>query len=70
MHGGVTRQKQTDTEGLKVPVVYESSPYYAGTGTNDSQYFWSPRQEVGAQPPKHVTPAAIEQQSLRPTIFP
>jgi X-Pro dipeptidyl-peptidase len=68
MHVGVTRQKQTDTEGLKVPVVYESSPYYAGTGTNDSQYFWSPRQEVGAQPPKHVTPTAIEQQSLRPTI--
>ena len=68
MHVDVTRQKQTDTDGLKVPVVYESSPYYAGTGTNDSQYFWSPRQEVGAQPPKHVTPAAIDQQSLRPTI--
>ena len=68
MHVDVTRQKQTDAEGLKVPVVYESSPYYAGTGTNDAQYFWSPRHEVGAQPPKHVTPAAIEQQSLRPTI--
>ena len=68
MHVDVTRQKQTDTEGLKVPVVYESSPYYAGTGTNDAEYFWSPRQEIGAQPPKHVTPTAIEQQSLRPTI--
>ncbi len=68
MHVDVTRQKQTDTEGLKVPVVYESSPYYAGTGTTDSQYFWSPRHEVGAQPPQHVTPAAIEQQNLRPTI--
>jgi len=68
MHVDVTRQKQTDTEGLKVPVVYESSPYYAGTGTNEAQYFWSPRQEISAQPPKHVTPAAIEQQSRRPTI--
>ncbi len=68
MHVDVTRQKQTDTEGLKVPVVYESSPYYAGTGTNDAQYFWSLRHEIGAQPPRHVTPAAIEQQSLRPTI--
>ena len=24
----VTRQRQTETEGLKVPVIYESSPYY------------------------------------------
>src|SRR5215207_2147570 len=31
MHVDVTRPRQTDTEGLKVPVVYESSPYYAGT---------------------------------------
>ena len=68
MHVDVTRQKQTDSEGLKVPVVYESSPYYAGTGTNESKFFWSARQEIGAQPPKHVTPPAIEQQSLRPTI--
>ena len=68
MHVDVTRQKQTDTEGLKVPVVYESSPYYAGTGTNDAQYFWSPRHDLGAEPPKHVTPKAIEQQSLRPVI--
>ena len=27
----VTRPRQTDTEGLKVPVIYESSPYFAGT---------------------------------------
>jgi len=68
MHVDVTRQKQTETEGLKVPVVYESSPYYAGTGTNEPQFFWSPRHEIGATPPKHVTPPPIAQQSLRPTI--
>ena len=27
----VTRPGQTETEGLKVPVIYESSPYFAGT---------------------------------------
>ena len=33
----VTRPQQTDTEGLKVPVLYESSPYFAGTsGTASS----------------------------------
>ena len=68
MHVDVTRQKQTDTEGLKVPVVYESSPYYAGTGTNEPQFFWSPRQELGVSPPKHITPEPIAQQSLRPVI--
>ncbi len=68
MHVDVTRPKQTDTEGLKVPVVYETSPYYCGTGTNDPQFFWSPRQELGATPPKHVTPKPIPQQKHRPTI--
>ncbi|MEO7086719.1 MAG: hypothetical protein ABI442_17010, partial [Gemmatimonadaceae bacterium] len=31
VHVDVTRPRQTDTEGLKVPVIYGSSPYYAGT---------------------------------------
>ena len=31
MHAAVTRPRQTDTEGLKVAVVYESSPYFSGT---------------------------------------
>jgi X-Pro dipeptidyl-peptidase len=45
----VTRQKQTDTEGLKVPVIYESSPYFAGTA-NDRDAFWNVNQELGAVP--------------------
>lgn len=32
----VTRPRQTETEGLKVPVLYESSPYFAGTSGNAS----------------------------------
>ncbi len=68
MHVSVTRQKQTDTEGLKVPAVYESSPYYSGTGSTDKEHFWSPRQELGADPPKHLMPLPIEQESHRPSI--
>lgn len=34
MHVDVTRPGQTETEGLKLPVVYASSPYYAGTADN------------------------------------
>ena len=49
MHVSVTRQRQTDTEGLKVPVIYGTSPYYSGVSFNE--YFWDIRHEVGANPP-------------------
>ncbi len=68
MHVSVTRQQQTDTENLKVPVIYQSSPYYSGTGSNDRKYFWSPLQQLGDKPPKHDHPPEIDQQSLRPVL--
>jgi X-Pro dipeptidyl-peptidase len=49
LHVDVWRPQQTDTEGLKVPVIYETSPYFAGT--DDKAPFWNPDHEVGAQPP-------------------
>ena len=52
MHVDVTRPGQTDSEGLKVPVIYETSPYFAGIGQNDPDYFWDIKQEVGAKPPQ------------------
>jgi X-Pro dipeptidyl-peptidase len=51
MHVDVTRPKQTATEGLKVPVIYETSPYFSGTGPNGLEFFWDAKQEVGAPPP-------------------
>ena len=54
----VTRQRQTETDGLKVPVIYESSPYYAGTSGN-RQFLWDVKQEVGAQPPPRTSQPAI-----------
>ena len=60
MHVDVTRQQQTKTEGLKVPVIYETSPYYCGTGANGKQYFWSPNQELNAAPPEREYPPGIE----------
>ncbi len=59
LHVDVTRPKQTETEGLKVPVVYETSPYFAGTGGTDSRWFWDPKQEVGAVPPPRAPMPAI-----------
>ncbi|MEY3457508.1 MAG: Xaa-Pro dipeptidyl-peptidase [Planctomycetota bacterium] len=60
MHVDVTRPRQTDSEGLKVHVIYETSPYFAGTGSNAPEFFWSPRQELGQTPPKHQLPPAID----------
>ncbi|MGH7471233.1 MAG: Xaa-Pro dipeptidyl-peptidase [Longimicrobiales bacterium] len=66
MHVAVVRPRQTDTEGLKVAVVYESSPYYAGTsGARTS--LWNVRQEVGAQPPARVNQSPVQARN-RPGI--
>lgn len=54
MHVAVVRPGQTATEGLRVPVIYESSPYYAGT-SGDRAYLWDVRQEVGAPPPPRTS---------------
>ena len=58
MHVDVTRPGQTATQGLRLPVIYVSSPYFAGTAGSDKQYFWNPRQEIGTKPPqrKHFPP--------------
>ena len=68
MHVSVTRPKQTDTEGLKVPVVYVSSPYFSGTGSTAAEHFWNPRQELGTPPPPREIPPPIPHQGRRPII--
>jgi len=68
MHVSVCRPKQTETEGLKVPVIYISSPYFSGTSSTDQQYFWSPRQELGQPPPLRTDPPPIQQHCQRPLI--
>ena len=55
MHVDVTRPAQTEN-GLKLPVVYESSPYYAGTAGLATGLFWDVKHELGqqAKPREHV----------------
>ncbi|MFC2089412.1 Xaa-Pro dipeptidyl-peptidase [Bacteroidota bacterium] len=67
MHVAVTRPYQTD-KGLKLPVIYESSPYYAGTSSASSKYFWNPRHELGEEPPERIHPPEIERRGERPVI--
>src|SRR5512138_539206 len=69
MHVDVTRPEQTETEGLKLPVIYESSPYFAGTAGNTRDYFWDVRQELNEDPPVyHKTPPQIKRLGKRPVI--
>ena len=68
LHVSVCRQKQTETEGLKVPVIYSTSPYFAGIGSTKPEYMWDPKVELGTNPPQHETPPAIKQQKRRPQI--
>ena len=66
VHVAVVRPAQTETEGLRVPVVYESSPYYSGT-SGARQYLWDVRQEVGAPPPPRTSQPAPRRR-IRPGI--
>ena len=68
MHVSVCRPQQTQTEGLKVPVIYGTSPYYSGTSGTDSEFFWNPSQELGDAPPERKNPPGIQHQSRRPVI--
>lgn len=47
MHVSVTRPKQTDTEGLKLPIIYVTSPYFAGVAKGGKELFWGVNHELG-----------------------
>ncbi len=67
VHVAVTRPYQTDTEGLKLPVIYETSPYYAGTAGLAEGVMWDVRHELGATPPPRVHPD-VRRRGERPII--
>ena len=67
VHVDVTRPGQTQTEGLRVPVIYESSPYFAGT-SGPRQFLWNVQQEVGAPPPPRTSQPEITFQPTRARV--
>ena len=68
VHVDVTRPGQTETEGLRVPVVYETSPYYSGTGGIDFDHFWTLEHELGAEPPSRTPMPPITHRPEQPVI--
>jgi X-Pro dipeptidyl-peptidase len=68
VHVDVTRPSQTDTEGLRVPVVYETSPYFSGVGSGSQRYFWNVRHDLGDEPPRRERMPEIPFAGARTTI--
>lgn len=67
VHVDVTRPYQTDTEGLKLPVIYESSPYYAGVAPDVDGVFWNVKHELGDMAEERTHPE-VTRLGKRPTI--
>ncbi len=67
MHTSVVRPGPTE-EGVQVPVIYVSSPYFSGTGTTASQYFWNVEHDPGDTPPVRGEMPSIDYRENRPTI--
>lgn len=67
MHVSVTRPKQTESEGLQLPVVYVTSPYFAGVASNEVDIFWDVKHELGA-PPKPRLHTEVVRRGERPII--
>ncbi len=67
MHVDVTRPPQTETEGLKLPVVYATSPYYAGVAEFVPGLFWNVRHEIGEAGPPRLHPE-VTRTGERPVI--
>ena len=66
MHVDVTRPKQTE-DGLKLPVIYESSPYFAGVAPNVEGAFYDVHHELGAVG-KDIVHPSVTRTGKRPII--
>ena len=67
MHVSVTRPYQTDSEKLQLPVVYVSSPYFAGVAPNVDGLFWDVKHELGAVAKERLHPE-VTRTGERPII--
>ena len=67
MHVSVTRPEQTETEGLKLPVIYVSSPYFAGVAPDVKGLFWNVEHELGEMAEERVHPEVVRR-GERPII--
>jgi X-Pro dipeptidyl-peptidase len=67
MHVSVTRPKQTDTDSLKLPIIYVTSPYFAGIAEDVEGGMWNVKHELGETAKERVH-AEVTRLGERPII--
>ena len=67
MHVAVTRPFQTDSEGLTLPVIYVTSPCFAGVARETEGAFWNVNHELGEKVAGIVHPE-VTRKGKRPII--
>lgn len=60
VHVAVVRPRETETEGLRVPVIFESSTYFAGSSAGSPQFRWDVKHDLGDEPPPRTSPPPLE----------
>jgi predicted acyl esterase len=65
IHADVSRPRETDTDGLKVPVIFEDSPYYAASPNVAN---WSVAHELGTSPTERLRAPDFTSGNTSPTI--
>ena len=68
VHVSVTRPSQTDTEDLKLPVIYVTSPYFAGVAPDVPGIMWDVEHELGARPTQERAHPEVTRLGKRPII--
>ena len=67
MHVSVTRPQQTKSEGLKLPIVYVTSPYFAGVAQGGRELFYNVKHELGEKVKGPIHPE-VQRRGKRPII--
>jgi X-Pro dipeptidyl-peptidase len=67
MHVSVTRPEQTETEGLKLPIIYVTSPYFAGVAADAPGTMWDVNIELGETAKERFHPE-VKRLGQRPII--
>jgi X-Pro dipeptidyl-peptidase len=68
MHVSISRPKQTETEGLKLPVIYITSPYFAGVAPDLPGSMWNVKRELGGKSEERVHSEVKRRAAPRPMI--
>ncbi len=67
MHVSVTRPAQTENGDLKLPIIYNTSPYFCGVAEDVDGLFWQVNHELGEIGPERVHPE-VKARINRPVI--